>query len=640
MELLLVLPVTGFALAWQRWQRCTSSAAILHAVAAMVMALFIAGLIGILKPAVWILILTGSVCLATAGKAYIRKPSSFPVPIGVLLILSVLYWLVHGNSALFFFDEFSHWGLSLREMLATDSFLDAETNSLHGRYLPGTALWQYMFAQFSARPEGAAYLAQFILLLTPLLVLWETVAWRQYFWLAAILAMLIVVMFNFGHGFTSLYVDHLLGAWFIGILLNYLLEFQERSQFQRLAYLLPLAFVVLIKTTGIFFSLAAAGIIAFVTFLSMLQTSTAESKLPVFFRALTLPVATGALCLVIMLVWNANRDRLEVYQREATASGLVGSIASGDSIFDAAEQSEITRRFVEVMFHQQISKDEISAQYHAFSYPIMPVYTDRFRMTTVSLLGFSLIAIFFLWKLFLPIAVRNAWAVTALLVWLTAPVYLLALYFSYKFVSLTAQGIILSSYVRYAHSILLPLVVIIFAAMIPAFSGHLHRPVKLSAKVALPRPMLAFSTLLLLLVVFERPYLERLYVTQTAPDFRLQTEPLTKNLRAEIGDSRLWVFFPNESGNGFPGKLLTYQLSPGRTFVEQDQAAAFARIDELKTELSNWDYLWIAAASPEIDAVFESLVGGELADRVFKIEANENSVNFTPIYGIFDATGT
>jgi len=637
MELLAVIPLIGFSLAWQRWQGTNSASAILHAVGAMLIFLYIGSLAGAILPATAFLMIAGTALAAVEGRRMYLRKAVIPTPVGVLILLCVVHWFVHSDSVYFYFDEYSHWGVFLREMLAHDQLWGADSNAMHPRYLPGTSLWQYYFAVFSRNPEGAAYLAQFVLLIAPLLVLWEKTNWRQTAWLVGILIFLIVAISNFGHGFTSLYVDHLLGTWFAGILLNYLLEMRSRTRLQLLSYLIPLTVVVLIKTTGVFFVMAAAGIIMLLSFTGTgLRT---QSPIMRFTRALVFPLSALAIFAVVLFAWNLNRDSAGLAAVDSSAVGVAGNLFDGESIFDSAQQAELTRRFVKVVLHQQISKDETSAQYNAFSYPTMTVYENNFRLTTSSLLGFSAIAMFLLWRTVISPQDRRMWAVAMSCVWVTAVLYVIALYFGYRFVSATENGLILSSYVRYVHSMLLPVVIFCFAPLVPAFADSRTASVKLSGSLSIRRPSLIFALALVALIVFEKPYLKPLYTTQQPQGFRVATEQLTEQLRARIGEARLWVFFPNKYSNGFLGQLLQYQLSPGRVHVEQDADMLLQEKTKLTKELRNWEYVWLATRNPEYKAAMESLVKQELGDRVFRIELIGDEIRFVAVTGVFDGPG-
>lgn len=638
MEILSIVPVVGLALAWRRWQGVAASTALLHAVSAMVVILFLGALLTLLFPTTILLMVVGVFFFVVEAYRMYRERIPPPVPIGIFTILAVLYSLIHADSALVYYDEYSHWGVFIKEMLTSDELWGADTNALHPRNLPGTTLWQYFFAVFSERPEGASFLAQFTLLLTPLMVLWERITWKQVHWQFGVLVLVIVAVFNFGHGFTSLYVDHLLGAWFVGILLNFL-RIQREKQWRQLAvFLLPLSVLVLTKATGALFAIAAAAIIALFILAFERQSGANAINKAQWSKAIAFPVIASVVCVSILSVWSSNRESLAVTgtQVDSTAS-IVSGIAARQSVFTEAQKTELSRRFSRILFHQQISKDKVSAQYNAFSYPVMAAYTDRFRLTTVSLLGFSLIALYFLWRGIVSADLRLPWLAGAVSVWLTAIFYIGALYLGTLYLSKSEAGLIFSSYVRYAHSMLLPVVLFCCAAMLPAFAGNRFPKVVMGENVTVPRHSLAFSIVLAAFLLFERPYVEPLYKKQIAPDFRVQTEPLANKVRASIGDASLWVFFPNSVNNGVLGEMLQYVLTPGHTYVEEDPNVVLHDNGELRNELRNWEYVWLASRNPETEIAAKKLLGQDLSEGVFRIDSDGEDLVFTPVTGVFDS---
>lgn len=631
MELLSLVSVVGFALGWQHWRNTTASVALLHAVSAMLLLLFAAALLNLLLPVTVLLLAGGTVLAATEPVRIYRHQLPVPVPIGVLMVCGFLYWIVHSGSSLFYYDEYSHWGVYLREMLASNTLWGADTNSMHPRYLPGTSLWQYYFAVFSGKPEGAGYLAQFVLLLTPLVVFWEKIAWRQVLWHLAILALLIVLLFNFGHGFTSLYVDHLLGAWFAGILLNFLVDPKTRSYSQIASYLLPLAFLVLIKTTGVFFAVAAAGIIALLLLTAQDDDGNRISLSQRWFRAVSFPAVTLLLCVLILSVWSFNRDSMGIEDEDRAASSVIGSIASGESVLTDVQQQELTRRFIDVLLHQQISKDEVSAQYNAFSYPIMGAFTDRFRLTTFSLMGLSLIVIFLSWHAVVSKDTRQSWVIASASTWLAGAVYVTGLYLGYRYASKSDYDLLLSSYVRYSHSMLLPIALFCFSPLLPLFKGAPTPPIKLGENLFMQRRFVFFAVGLVAMYLFEPPYLRPLYTTQPPHDFRIQTEVVTDRMRELTGASALWVFFPNDVENGALGQMLQYQLSPGRVHVEESAEALIENPVALRGEMRNWEYIWFANKNPEFQSAAKVLIGQEIGDGLFRIQEVDDEVQFIPV---------
>jgi hypothetical protein len=637
MELFSLIPVIGIASVWRRWQDMNSASALMHSVASIILVLFVGSLAGLLLPTTVLLMTAGTLLAALEGARLARQKNCVPVPIIIFLVVTVAYWLVHSGASFHYYDEYSHWGVYLREMLSQDSLWGAETNSMHPRYLPGTALWQYFFAVFSRSPEGAAYLAQFLLILSPLMVLWEKTNWQQLAWHIGIIVVVTVALSNFGHGYTSLYVDHVLGVWFVGVLLNFLYELPRRSALQLGSYLLPLMVIVLFKSTGFFFILACAGIMMLLFFVHENFSKAEKSVGDRLLRSALFPIATVVICIMLIGAWNMNRDAIGLADQVGSTGSLASRLLERESVFSEAEQAELSRRFLDVILHQQISKDELSAQFNAFSYPMMPLYEDRFRLTTVSLLGLSAIAMLLMWQYVIPPAYRVSWAIVGGGTWLTAVAYIGVLFLGYRYIANNRNGFELSSYIRYAHSMLLPVVLVCFAPLSPAFSADRVSRIRLGNNLTISRNAAIFAVALAALIFFEPPYLRPLYTVQDPPQMRTTMEPFTDRLRATIGEARLWVYLPNELPNGFIGQLLQFQLSPGRTYVEEDASALLDDPMALKDELRNWDYMWFALQSPEIDAAAEKLIGAEVSARVYRISVSDDDVQFEPVA---DAFGT
>ena len=555
------------------------------------------------------------------------------MPIVVLALFCLIYWLIHGNSSFFYYDEYSHWGVYLRDMLAHAALWGSDSNAMHPRNLPGASLFQYFFAVHSSRPEGAAFLAQFVLVMSPLMVLWQKLDAKSIGWIFGLLLLVTVCIANFGHGLVSIYIDHVLGVWFVGLVLNFLYELPDRSPAQLATYVLPLAAVVLFKSTGFFYVLALSGIFGL---LLLVHRSHVSIPLPSrLLRSAVMPCAAVALSVILMLSWNMNRDAAGIAVPVDTTSNLAGSLVERDSAFSAEEQEEITRRFIEVLFKQQISKDELSSQFNAFSYPMMPLYTDRFRLTTFSFLALAAVALLLQYLFVFRRDRRLQWTIASGLTWLTAVAYIGVLFMGYRFIANDQNGFNLSSYIRYAHSMLLPLLIVLFAPLVPAFRASNGAEVELGRGLGVRRTSLIFAAALGAFIVVETPYLKPSYTTQQPPDLRLQLEPMTLALRQQIGEAPLWVYFPNTMTNGFIGQLLQFQLSPGRVEVEEDINALTENPDTLRSQLADSDYAWFIIQTPEIDAAIERLTGGEVTARIFRVRKDGVDIRLEPATDLF-----
>ncbi|SVE62177.1 uncharacterized protein METZ01_LOCUS515031, partial [marine metagenome] len=169
MPLLMLLPVLGAALILRRQLKLSDSLAILSAVSGILIGVYLGALTGFLQGTVYAL--TGLGMFLLLWEFYLNtkdKTLPFSFPLLLFLVLPVLFWLVHAESKPMLWDEYSHWGIYIREMADTHQLYSTETNASHPDYPPGAPLWQYFFTLLPGYSEGTVYLAQFVLLITPL----------------------------------------------------------------------------------------------------------------------------------------------------------------------------------------------------------------------------------------------------------------------------------------------------------------------------------------------------------------------------------------------------------------------------------------------------------------------------------------
>ena len=468
---LTLIPLYGWALLLQRLAGLKPSTAFLHAVASVLLVLYAAGLAGVLWWGALAVHVGGTCVLAIELLRRARgAPTDWvvPTPYGVLAVLAAVFFAIHGNDLYVFYDEYAHWGIFVKEMLAFDGFWPAETNAMHPRYPPAAPLWQYLFNVFLPPKEGFAYFGQFVLLFAPLLVLWESIGWRQALWSIGVIALCALVLTNFGLGITSLYVDHVLSVWFAGTVFSFVLE--RSSPWPRvLWFAAPVTVIALLKDAGLPFGLVAAAIMAALYARRVWPTSTAYARVArpaAVFLCLIVPAWIG------IQAWSWNRDHVGAAEDVQSVGGIVSGLASAAGDVDPTS-AEIGRRFVDVFFNQQLSNDAVSWRFNAFSYDIRVLFTDRFRLTTATLLLAVVAWSILVATLVLTPQARWTFGIIACGFLANAAGYIVILYFSYRF-AFGDRALELSSYTRYVHTVALPLALCAFAPLLPAFREGRH----------------------------------------------------------------------------------------------------------------------------------------------------------------------
>lgn len=169
-----------------------------------------------------------------------------------LLALS-LPWLA--DFVFIFNDEFSHWGLVLRNMTAQQSLITADSIVNFYSYPPGASIFQYFISLFAGYHEGYFYTAHLILMLAAISAFIPPAPNRQHI-LAPVITMGIMAgLTTLHYNILSLYVDVVLALFFGATLITYLAL--KDHGYKRLYTALPLMVLPLLKPAGILLVLFA-----------------------------------------------------------------------------------------------------------------------------------------------------------------------------------------------------------------------------------------------------------------------------------------------------------------------------------------------------------------------------------------------
>jgi hypothetical protein len=174
----------------------------------------------------------------------------FFVIAGLLFFPMQTYQLRH-------WDEFTHWGLAVKDMLCYHAFPAGDTTIMFPNYLPGSTLSHYYISILTTNTEGTWYYSQLLLLLSGIFVFTVAIPKKHCFFILLILFFGLTLLFTFNEtGLISLYTDALLGIFFGAVLYMYLyLSITNILPYKKTVLLLipPLCTLVLIKHVGIIF---------------------------------------------------------------------------------------------------------------------------------------------------------------------------------------------------------------------------------------------------------------------------------------------------------------------------------------------------------------------------------------------------
>ncbi len=139
-------------------------------------------------------------------------------------LVGVWVWLAHRNRLLSAWDEFSHWGLVVKNMVYFDRFGNSPDATTYFKgYPPGTALFQYLWCKLYGSFQDAYLIrATNVLSFSLLLPLFAKLNWKRCWAFVPLFFVMMCLPLTFFSGFyTELYVDALLGLLFAYILYSY-----------------------------------------------------------------------------------------------------------------------------------------------------------------------------------------------------------------------------------------------------------------------------------------------------------------------------------------------------------------------------------------------------------------------------------
>ncbi len=277
------------------------------------------------------------------------------------------------------------------------------------------------------------------------------------------------------------------------------------------------------------------------------------------------------------------------------------------------------------------------ADYGEFNYELMPALTERFRMTTA-----SLILLFVLWQIVVfyrlaPAGDRWRWVIGGAGLILTTLVFIGILFLSYRF-AFGERRMILPSYLRYAHTALLPMVLFVFLPLLPAFSRQKEKAIDLRPGRKVSQSAVIFAAILGALFVFETPHLEPLYKNHIAPDFRQQMKPFISKVRdlTDDHDARVWIYFPAYDLDGLRRRMFLYEMSPVRTQVVSDPKDLSQDPAVFQEAIANSDYLWFPIKNAQAEILLKSMVGEDLKSHVFRVNRRDGEDELVALGGVFN----
>lgn len=617
---LLLLPLLGWALALLAAGVRRVSAAVMWAVAAQIVVLYLGALVGWLRPTTWALALLGLAALGLAlHRAELRARLRDPLLLG-FAAAAAAHWLRFRHAEYGTWDELVQWGLSLKEMVLSHGLADANSNARAPVYVPGATLWQYSITSLAGYTEGNAYFAQFVLLVSPLLPLLERVRDAGRRWILPVGVALIVLLANLSLGFSSLCVDHVIATWTAGTVL---VALDERPRGWRA---LPLALggttLVLVKDVGLFFAAGALGLGALLALLDARSEGGAGAsgrRATPWILALVLPLA-------LHLTWGPYLRHAGLRAETQGTGRAAAGLLSGQR---TAQSAVIRERFWSVFWTARLGRPAVLCDHNEFSWELLAEYPADRRLSTAGYLALWL----GLWAISVAsLRDRSARArLAALGAGLAALaatyVALLAIGYQYFF---DDWGVHIPSYDRYVHTLVLPLLLVLLAVQLP------ERPLRPRPRAGRDARYLAACAVVLAYALLEAPSARTLATLhEQAVDHPNRTRfviPAVAALRRALPDGAAFLTIIPVADNGMLANLVRYELAPTRMLLGPGDLLERAPA-QIVDALRGHDHVWIFPVDVRAGERLTALLGPPppTPGVLYRIERHDGRVALTPV---------
>ena len=229
------------------------------------------GLIGHLNLGVYAFIIL-SIILFIAGAVIIIKSKNkkeilkniFTPGLLIFIVLSIALLYFHRERLFSLWDEFTHWGSSIKSMFKINDFSTSPNSSLYFQsYPPAMTIFQYIFMFIKGEfVEYYAYYSYDLFCFSLFLPFLSKIKWKNVLKIFVYTLLVIIIpAFFYQYFYLSIYIDAVLGLTF-GFIVALIIKQKENYGIYEIILLsLSLMILVMQKDTGMF--LAAIAILMF-----------------------------------------------------------------------------------------------------------------------------------------------------------------------------------------------------------------------------------------------------------------------------------------------------------------------------------------------------------------------------------------
>ncbi|WP_324170928.1 hypothetical protein [Sulfurimonas sp.] len=621
-----LLPIFGFAALFNVFLKKSVSVSIFFSITSIITILFTFGMFEFLQIGAYLLFYGGIFLAILMGTMYKNElfKSIKSVPFVIYTLMSIIYLYLMKDAQFFFWDEYSHWGAFIKEMSYFHQFYDLNSIASNRMYPPGISVWDYFLVLPTGFSEGKIYFAYFLILFSSVLMMYERLKWKQSYWIALIFVMQMIVFATYGHWFSSIYVDHVVGALVAGIILSYFVdEFNGRELF---LLAIPLVTLVLLKEVGLYFGVVFLGMV----FLLKIYESNGSLLLRLKEQIKTVFILMSLLLLMlsVLKIWEVRQESTGLKTPSHSMSTLVRNIISGKKLYnDKKAQEKYNEVFTNVILNQQLHTEKVSLNYNEFTYGTMSKFTKELKLSTVGTYIFILCSIFLLVLMTRDRKEKYKVLIITMYLFFTSLLYLLILYLSMP-LSFGNRALNMVSFIRYINISIMPILFVVFAFYLPLFKYEIK-----TKNNDILKKFIALLSIVLVFSFITRPYFKPLY-SQLENSFRKQIDGVAPRLLEHIPyKAKLLVVFPVRN-NGSLNIIIKYALIPSKSTVTAFDFFEKKSIQEVLAEYEKYDYIWFASLNQIVINKSQKILRQKNEKNIFtlyKAEILNKKIVFKPV---------
>lgn len=467
----------------------------------------------------------------------------------------------------FSWDEFSHWGIFLKEIFIKNKLPVEDFCTVAPFYIPGITLFEYFFLNILGYKEGYAYFAHALFILSEVIVVLVGVKQvKLHHFLTYIPSILIYALF-FPLIFFTLYVDATLGLLFgVGLIISTVVN---NDNSKKLLMFLIFCGLQLIKTWGMVFSLFLFAINFFDTLISFQWKVKDKYLQRDLFRWILLLVLSF---IIIQIPWMFHSNTI----RENSLSSAIFNIKDWEASMDSDIQIDAFS-ILKSIFKVSIQGRELVGMIGTFSVMIFS-------------LAFYLIGILVSSKDRKRIRWHSSIALFSIM-----NVFLL--FFVYMFWFSAIEATRLASFERYTSEYLIGW--LLFLVFEIAYTNKQNKKKNF--------PLYSINAACVILTIICSMNLG--YIHFPSPDYidkrKFVNSVIDKYDHILLeGHSNKKVFHIHQDSDGYEHHILRYELCPnlvqywgwsyGQPYTDQDLFTIDSTVEELEqTIVNNFDYVLI-----------------------------------------------